>query len=520
MTISDTRTLTHAIAQLALGSSADAVEVVQRRLGAEILRLCRRITGDHGLAADACQNTLLHVISEAAQFRAQGGDTEADIRRWTLRIATTTALALMRARRRQQARELRWGWQQARAACARDPAQVVAAHEDQERVRAAVEQLPEPYRTTLVLRFLSEMSVHEVALALDAPAESVRTRLRRGLAALRDRLRRDGITLGVGAALRSMAADAPRASRALRSGQSLLCASKIATPYIGISPMHLIPSFAIAASLAVGATLAAAESAPATAASATAATASPGSFSVMQVVGFDDRHQPILRSDRGRTITLQSAATASGLRIELADGSTKAPSALALGDRLRLTFDDGDQAALDGWATVTAVNGTHLRLRGDAGWTRTIDAPWTKDERIAIGARMHLGDSPAGAPVKVTVIGKDATRIHLRFADDSECFIPLVVSNPSAGWAVGSTQTLELAPGSPVPGSHPLAAPTGARVDRAPDGDLVLVFDNGERVDVTAARKTGAPVLHYGEVYAVDSSGSSYRLARVPTVAQ
>ena len=47
--------------------------------------------------------------------------------------------------------------------------------------------LPEPYRGTVLLRYYEEASLREIAERQAAPLETVRTRLRRAHALLRDR---------------------------------------------------------------------------------------------------------------------------------------------------------------------------------------------------------------------------------------------------------------------------------------------------------------------------------------------
>jgi RNA polymerase sigma-70 factor (ECF subfamily) len=56
------------------------------------------------------------------------------------------------------------------------------------RLVAALLALEEPYRAALLLRYFEDLSVPEVALRLGVPLETARTRLRRGLARLRERL--------------------------------------------------------------------------------------------------------------------------------------------------------------------------------------------------------------------------------------------------------------------------------------------------------------------------------------------
>ncbi len=58
----------------------------------------------------------------------------------------------------------------------------------QRRVLDAVRELPEPYRSTIVHRYLDELSREEIAERLGIPLETVRTRLRRALRLLRERL--------------------------------------------------------------------------------------------------------------------------------------------------------------------------------------------------------------------------------------------------------------------------------------------------------------------------------------------
>jgi len=55
------------------------------------------------------------------------------------------------------------------------------------RVAAAVMELDEPYRTTLLLRYYEELTSNEIARMQGVPAPTVRTRIRRGLQQLRER---------------------------------------------------------------------------------------------------------------------------------------------------------------------------------------------------------------------------------------------------------------------------------------------------------------------------------------------
>jgi RNA polymerase sigma-70 factor (ECF subfamily) len=64
----------------------------------------------------------------------------------------------------------------------------VAHREVQKRVDAELRQMPEPYRTTLILRDLEDMSYEEIAEVLQISLGTVKSRLTRGRQALKQRL--------------------------------------------------------------------------------------------------------------------------------------------------------------------------------------------------------------------------------------------------------------------------------------------------------------------------------------------
>ena len=64
----------------------------------------------------------------------------------------------------------------------------VVHHEVQARVEQELRKLPEPYRTTLILRDLEDMSYEEIAEVQEISLGTVKSRLTRGRDALRQRL--------------------------------------------------------------------------------------------------------------------------------------------------------------------------------------------------------------------------------------------------------------------------------------------------------------------------------------------
>ena len=57
-----------------------------------------------------------------------------------------------------------------------------------DRVRAAIDALPEPYRTTVLLSDVDEMSMEEIAATMSVTVPAVKSRLHRGRLALRKAL--------------------------------------------------------------------------------------------------------------------------------------------------------------------------------------------------------------------------------------------------------------------------------------------------------------------------------------------
>jgi RNA polymerase sigma-70 factor (ECF subfamily) len=91
---------------------------------------------------------------------------------------------------------------------AESPFDNVAHHEVQHRVEEELSKVPEPYRTTLILRDLEEMSYEEIAEVLEISLGTVKSRLTRGREALRQRLtpyvREVGDELGLAAPKKQM----------------------------------------------------------------------------------------------------------------------------------------------------------------------------------------------------------------------------------------------------------------------------------------------------------------------------
>lgn len=108
-------------------------------------------------------------------------------RAWLATVARRFAWRARRSLRRRRDREAR----AAREEAVPSSEVVLEREELRAEIVRAVLALDEPYRAAIVLRYFEELSPAEAARRLGVPEETLRTRLRRGLAELRMRLRRE-----------------------------------------------------------------------------------------------------------------------------------------------------------------------------------------------------------------------------------------------------------------------------------------------------------------------------------------
>lgn len=154
-----------------------ALRTLVERDTERLLRACTRIVGDVDLAADAVQDTFVAALAALPSYRGDGPLTH-----WLLRIAIRMAIRQRRTESADlDAADFIDDGQP-------DPAERIVEREYDHRLRAAVADLPEPYREVIVLRYFGELDPPSIASALHIPLETVRTRLRRALVRLRHQL--------------------------------------------------------------------------------------------------------------------------------------------------------------------------------------------------------------------------------------------------------------------------------------------------------------------------------------------
>lgn len=161
-----------------------------------IYSLVYRIVSDPSDAADVTQEVFLKVFRGIKHFHGQSS-----LKTWMYRIALHEAANSKRWWFRHKAREtsiepLQYETEQGACFASQDvlvddaegPFDNVAHEEVRARVEEELQKVPEPYRTTVILRDLEELSYEEIAEITEVSLGTVKSRLTRGRAALKERL--------------------------------------------------------------------------------------------------------------------------------------------------------------------------------------------------------------------------------------------------------------------------------------------------------------------------------------------
>ena len=184
------------VAELKAGSE-EAFAWLVARYHQPIYSLVYRIVNDPADAADTTQEVFLKVFRGIRHFHG-----DASLKTWMYSIAIREASNQRRWWFRHKARETSIEPLESQASPLErahglketlvdkhDSPFESAAHEE---VRAKVEhelrQVPEPYRTVVILRDIEELSYEEIAEVLDVSLGTVKSRLMRGREALKKRL--------------------------------------------------------------------------------------------------------------------------------------------------------------------------------------------------------------------------------------------------------------------------------------------------------------------------------------------
>lgn len=152
-----------------------------------VFGLVLRVLRDRAQAEEVTQEVFVQAWRTAAGYRAGRGS----VRAWLNTIAHRRAVDRVRSVSRAVAREGRYESTRHATDAPGDVAEVVIAGEEQVLVRRALAGLPEVQAEALRLVYFDGLTQRAAAEVLGVPLGTVKTRIRGGMARLRDRLGED-----------------------------------------------------------------------------------------------------------------------------------------------------------------------------------------------------------------------------------------------------------------------------------------------------------------------------------------
>ncbi len=167
----------------------EAFETAVRQYGARMLATARRLLGNEHDADDAVQQAFI------SAFKSIGGfNGDAKLSTWLHRIVVNAALALLRSRRHRPDLPIEdllprfddvGGWLNGTEQTGWGNEHPMERRETRQMVRRCIDQLPESYRSVLLMRDIEELGSEEVAEMLAITPNAAKIRLHRARQALK-----------------------------------------------------------------------------------------------------------------------------------------------------------------------------------------------------------------------------------------------------------------------------------------------------------------------------------------------
>ena len=173
------------IKQAGQGSEA-AFEELVRTYEKTVYNLTLRMTGNREDAFDLTQTTFIKAWHAISLFQF-----DSKFSTWLCRIASNACIDFLRKEKRRNtvsltvSDEADWLYKMAVTDERLNPAVIVEAASEREKVLEALNKLPQDYRIALSLRAVENMSYEEIALALDIKTGTVKSRISRAREMLR-----------------------------------------------------------------------------------------------------------------------------------------------------------------------------------------------------------------------------------------------------------------------------------------------------------------------------------------------
>ena len=184
----------HENAEIARGlrrRDADLLDRLIEQYQHRLLRYLVYLAGNRELAEDLFQDTWIRVLERGHQY-----DGKHEFSTWLYAVARNLTIDYLRKKSPVSLDGMIDGMMEDERHAPLEPAdtrpmawEVVAQHEQAERVSAALVSIPAEYREAVVLRFQEGLALDEIATVTGSPLGTVKSRLYRGLNMLMSRLK-------------------------------------------------------------------------------------------------------------------------------------------------------------------------------------------------------------------------------------------------------------------------------------------------------------------------------------------
>lgn len=152
---------------------ADEVEQVVKTYGTMLFRICLLMLGSQGDAEDVVQNTFLQYMQKAPAFQNQEHE-----KAWLVKVATN------------QCKNVRRFWQAHPHSDLAD-VQLYVSDPESSGMMEALMQLPEKFRIVMLLYYVEQYRVEEIARIIGKTASAVKMRLCKGRKLLEEIYRKE-----------------------------------------------------------------------------------------------------------------------------------------------------------------------------------------------------------------------------------------------------------------------------------------------------------------------------------------
>lgn len=181
------------LVQRSLAGDQRAYGLLVLKYQRRIQRLISRFVRDADMVEDIAQETFIRAYKALHQFRG-----DAQFYTWLYRIAVNTAKKYLIESKHDPLlaqgvpssdEEDETSWKKNEPSTDEGPEALLAAKEIAQVVNAAMEALPQELRQAVILREIEGMSYDDIALAMDCPVGTVRSRIFRAREAISQRIK-------------------------------------------------------------------------------------------------------------------------------------------------------------------------------------------------------------------------------------------------------------------------------------------------------------------------------------------